>query len=142
MRSPALALVWHLWWPHRWGVATFLAYLLGLLVAAHGLAAADPATADVREMIGAASIPLLLGLLYLMAVFAHPDADVAATRSGYPAYLLLLPVRTRDLVLWPMLSGTTGVALGWIVPARFILRPVRVPAPASWPASMIAALRA
>lgn len=142
MRSPALALCWHLWRPHRWGIALFLSYLLGLCVAARWVADAAHPPADVGELLGAASIPLLLGLLYLMAVFAHPEADVAAARSGYPSHLLLLPVRTRDLVLWPMLSGTGAVALGWIVLARLILSPVGVVVPTGWPAVMIAALLA
>lgn len=42
---------------------------------------------------------------YLLAVFLHSDSDVATPGSTYPSHYFTLPVRTADLVLWPVLIG-------------------------------------
>jgi hypothetical protein len=137
MRSPAYGLAWQLWRHYRRGITGFLVYGIGVALFAQTAAAAR--LGDVRIL---AVLPLMFGLLYLMAVFTHPEADVAATRSGYPAYLWVLPVRTWELVLWPMLYGTTAIALAWIGLACFILSPLGMHAPVGWPAAMFAALLA
>src|SRR2546421_9229201 len=104
MRSPAYGLAWQLWRQYRRGLTALLLY--GIAVSLIFQTAAAGRLGDLRIP---ATLPLMFGLLYLMAVFTHPDADVAATRSGYPAHLWVLPVRTRELVAWPMLYGTITI---------------------------------
>jgi hypothetical protein len=70
------------------------------------------------------------GLSSLFAVFALgvgcmlvavPFEDrLADQTSGYPSRLFTLPVRTRTLVLWPMLMGTAGLAAVWAAVATAI----------------------
>ncbi|MBS1717789.1 MAG: hypothetical protein JSS72_08665 [Armatimonadetes bacterium] len=59
-----------------------------------------------------------LCLLYLVGVFVHPDADIAATNSCYPSHFLTKPIATRQLVLMPMLAGT---GLAWLLIQMFVL---------------------
>jgi len=42
---------------------------------------------------------------YLTTVFVHSDSDVAIPGSTYPSHYFTLPVKTRDLVLWPVFAG-------------------------------------
>jgi hypothetical protein len=137
MRSPAYGLAWQLWRQHRRGLSSLLLY--GLAVSLFFQTTAAARLGDLRIL---ATLPLMFGLLYLMAVFTHPDADVAATRSGYPTYLWVLPVRTRELVVWPMLYGTITIALAWIGLAGGILIPMGLHSPVWWPAAMFAGLLA
>lgn len=50
-------------------------------------------------------VGLLVCSFYLTAVFLHSDSDVAIPGSTYPAHYFTLPVPTRDLVFWPVLTG-------------------------------------
>src|SRR4051812_31271860 len=139
MKSPALGIAWLLWRRNCWVVAAFMAY--GAVVAL--FTALWPAASGVmRVQIFAAVLPLFFGLLYLAATFSYPEADIMAAPSGFPRSLLLLPVRTGELVLWPMLYGTMTIALAWSAIARLILIPNGMPAPVGWLAAMFAALLA
>lgn len=139
MRPPALGIAWLLWQRNRRGFATLLAYGAGLVLIT---SAWPPATVAVRMQVFAAALPLFFGLLYLMAAFAYPEADIAAAGSGYPRPMLLLPVATWELVLWPMLAGSVTIALAWIALARLILIPNGMLVPVGWMAAMLAALLA
>src|SRR5947199_3721472 len=120
MKSPARGIAWLLWRRNCWPATALLAYGAGLALITGLWPAASGA---VRMQVFAAALPLFFGLLYLMAAFAYPEADLAAMVSGYPRSMLLLPVTTWELVLWPMLGGTITIALAWIALARLILIP-------------------
>jgi hypothetical protein len=52
---------------------------------------------------------------YLLAVFSIGlDARLESRESGFPARLWALPQRTRSLVGWPMLWGTSVLMLAWL----------------------------
>jgi hypothetical protein len=138
LRSPALGLAWQLWERHRLGISLLGAYLLALIAVANFV----PAAYFSQISVFMSAMFFGFGLLYLMGVFTYPDADVAATVSGYPPYLLTLPVRTRDLVFWPMLYGTITVAAGWIVLAEWVVLPRGGIVGIWWPAAMLAAILA
>jgi hypothetical protein len=138
LRSPALGLAWQLWERHRLGISLLGAYLLALITVANFV----PAAYFSKISVFMCAMLFGFGLLYLMGVFTYPDADVAATVSGYPPYLLTLPVRTRDLVLWPMLYGIITVAAGWIVLAQWVILPRGGMVWVWWPAAMLAAILA
>lgn len=134
--SPALALSWQLW-RRGAGPAVGLA-LYGSLLA---LLAHLPGAAAWRPALIAATMPLGLGLLFFLATFTFPEADLQARQSGYPAWMLVLPARTGSLAFWPMFHGTVAAALAWLLPIHGILAPLGVPAE-SWPAALVAALLA
>ena len=135
MRSAAYGLGWHVVQRHRFG----LLLLGGGLVALVGL----------RQIPGVApgaivgcSIWAMFGLLYVAAIFTQPEADITAPGSGYPNHLFILPVRTRELVLWPMVYGGLSLAAGWFMLAGLVMNRPPVVAPFLWPAAMLVAILA
>lgn len=154
MTSPALPIGWEMWRRHRWVLGPIFGYWLFLILlytvwspeAITGfLAQVLPAEIDPAEvavgMAIASTIPAFLALGYLATVLCYGfDADVDAPLSGFPARMFALPVRTVELVGWPMLYGTVTVALLWVVMVQCILRPWGIGAPLWWPAALSAVL--
>ncbi|MHB8637744.1 MAG: hypothetical protein ACYC96_14860 [Fimbriimonadaceae bacterium] len=133
MSSVAYGLGWHIVRRHRLGLSVLAAGALGLVTLRH-----TPGIVD-GVLIGC-TIWFCFGLLYVAAIFTQPEADITGPGSGYPNHLFVLPVRTRDLVLWPMLFGAAALAIGWLLVAGLVLnRPPHV-APVLWPACMLAAI--
>ena len=135
MRSVAYSLGWNVVQRHRLGLSLF----------AGGMAA----LVGLRQLPGVpsgavvgGSIWLLFGLLYVVAIFTQPEADITAPGSGYPNHLFVLPVRTRELVLWPMLYGGAILAAGWVVVAGLVMNQPPTVAPILWPACMLPAVLA
>ena len=56
--------------------------------------------------------------------------------------MLVLPVRTRTLVFWPMLYGSLGVVLLWLFTAVLVCGPSGYSAPILLPCLALAALMA
>lgn len=134
MRSAADALNWQLRQRNRVPALVLGGYLAVLSVFTH-----LPGAGHYLPTLCLASVPLGVGLLILLAGFTFPEADLAAPGSGYPKWMLVLPISTRELVLWPMLTGGVAAALGWILPVMLILMPLGVRPPLAWPAVMVAA---
>src|SRR5690349_9313369 len=96
-RYPAFGIAWLLWRRNRWAFAALLVYGGGLALITRAPASLMPAASTVVRMQAfAAALPLFFGLLFLMAAFAYPEADMAAMASGYPRPMLLLPVMTWE----------------------------------------------
>jgi hypothetical protein len=145
MPRTARAIAWLLWQRNRWA---FLALFGSGAVVALGihLTVGNPPTPftlegapPLRATFFAAALPLFFGLLYLMAAFAFPEADLAARHSGFPPHLLARPARTEALVFWPMLYGMVIIAAAWVAFARLVLQPNGMHVPLAWPAAMFAA---
>src|SRR5882724_5121408 len=98
--SPAFGLGQHLWRRHSAAFSILAGYFILLVLLAH-----LPATTVASTTVYMFAIPFGFGILYLMGIFTHSEADVAATDSGYPSYLLILPLSSRSLVVWPMVYG-------------------------------------
>lgn len=84
---------------------------------------------------------LVFGYLALIGVFIHPDADVGTGGSSYPVHMFTLPVRTGQLVLWPMFLGVSTVfGSGFLLSlaARYAGSTI----PLYWPAALAAAILA
>ena len=137
MNSPAFGLGWLLYQRHRLGLTLFAIYMVFLAIASH-LPPSLYSEAAMRVL----TTPFGFGLLYLMGIFANADSDLASTRSGYASPLFILPVRTRSLIIWPMLYGGVSVALVWVAFAVLILVPQGQSAYVWWPATLLAALTA
>jgi hypothetical protein len=134
MNAPAVALGWELWWRHRWGLAAVVA-----LVA--GFAAYSAAVPVSGQFVSAGSIWFVMGLAYVVGVFAYGfEARLEAAESGFPARLFVLPVRTRVLVGWPMLQGAAAAVLLWLAWDGLVLRPAGIETPAWWAVMLAAAV--
>lgn len=66
-----------------------------------------------RGIDGIPAFPLGIGFvlaafsyLGLLGIFVSPDADVASMKSSYPAHLFVLPVKSSQLAMVPMIYGT------------------------------------
>jgi hypothetical protein len=131
-----------MWHQHRWFVAAELAYLLLAAVVSPLL----PAIIS-RTPLGAAEVPtaapylcfpIVLIVTHWIGAFALASAD--GKQFSFPSHMFVLPVRTRTLVVWPMLYGCAALTCLWWFIACLILRPGGIPAPLWWPAAMLAAL--
>lgn len=126
---------WQIWYRYRWPAVALLVYGILLIIVAH-----LPGAAALRNTVFLSAVPLSLGLVFFLSVFAYPEGDVVGPHSAFPPYLLTLPVRTWELVLWPMLHGSLTAALCWFAAARWVLQPIGVEAPLLWPAALLAAM--
>jgi hypothetical protein len=132
MSSSALGIGYSMWLHLRWvaiGVAIYLAVV-----------------ATAVQVVPSPMYVGLFGTLALSSVIAHMltaftlgPSDLGARGSGYPKNMLVLPLRTRSLVGWPMLFGATAIALLWIFVSACILRPSGLETPVLWPAALGAA---
>lgn len=137
MHSPALALNWQIWSRHRWGLAGALLIVIGICAMPQAYPT-DKLTSDV----GNTGVPFMMAILmpfgfvilYLAYVFSHAELGKRAGSSGFPLWMLTLPVRTPWLVLWPMLSAAVTVALTWLAVGWFALNQVGLDVPLVWPA--------
>jgi hypothetical protein len=130
MIAAGWAMAWPLWRRHRWGLASVFFYLLGMAAVVHAVPAerlgelGQPHESSSRAFGILISVPFLLGLAYLAAVFAHGfEAALEAGQSGFPARTFALPVRTMALVGWPMLQGAGTAALAAALWTALVLRP-------------------
>ncbi|MGV3723794.1 MAG: hypothetical protein ACO1SX_23090 [Actinomycetota bacterium] len=133
-QSPAMALGWQLWVRQRWAAVAILVYLTALSVACR-----QTFSAEWRDTLLMATVPLVLGVLFLVAAFAYPEGDALGRDSSFPPDQFLLPVRSIQLAFWPMFYGSLTAAISWLAFRQLILRPLGVPAPDIWPAAMAAA---
>lgn len=133
MHSPAAALAWEFWGRHRLG-------LLVVAVLVAGFALTGAVSPLSKNAAAAHSLWLVLGLCYVIGVFAYGfEGRLETAESGFPARLFLLPVRTWVLVGWPMLLGVVVAVCFWLAWDHFVLRPVGIETPAWW-AAMLAAV--
>ena len=135
--SPASALSWQLWGRQRWPALGISLYVLGLALAAH-----HPEALRWSNSIFLGSVPLAFVLLFFVATFAYPEGDLLGRGSTFPAEQFLLPVRTSQLVFWPMGYAAASIAAAWIGFVHLLLRPLGMDGPVWWPAVMLAATMA
>jgi hypothetical protein len=130
---------------HRWGLAALATYLAGLgtiklLLLGPGYRATFAGPESFALVV---VVPLAATFTYLLAVFSFGlSGDLAGRRSIYPTRLFTLPVTTDALAGWPMLYGTTAMALLWLATRRLAVWPADIAVPVVWPALLAAALLA
>jgi hypothetical protein len=132
--SAAAGLAWLIWTRHRIALTLFAAAVLGAVLGRALFAGAQ----SVWPM---AAVTLIVGqaLVYLPVIFAlGRDYRLEATESGFPPRLWHLPMRTWQLVGWPMLWGSSLVCGMWLVLAAGVLRPCGYPVPLWWPGLLLA----
>ena len=137
MRTPALAIAWGLWSAHRWGFLACMATLMALA-----------ATYPLVFSLSREPAVLVVSLLPVLGVFGYVlnallvSGEPGSLVAGYPRALLVLPVRTRTLVVWPMVYGSLGGVLLWLFTAVLVYGPSGFSAPILLPCLALAALMA
>jgi hypothetical protein len=134
--SAVLGLAWMIWTRHRRG----LTILAGGLAFLSAVARASVSGDGPAVFIPLATTVVIGAAIYLLRVFAlETNARLEGCESGFPTRLYHLPVRTRTLVIGPMLGGAAAMALLWLVFAAGICRPCGFDeTPLGWPALMAA----
>jgi hypothetical protein len=135
-RSPAAAVGWELWRPHRWGFAAVAFYLVALAaVKLLALASGPPIAFDSPMRFALAVIaPLGATSFYLLALFSFGfSGDLAARQSIFPSRLFTLPVTSAALARWPMLYGSATMATVWLVLRLTAPWPSGIVIPVLWP---------
>jgi hypothetical protein len=143
MQSPAAAIAWEFRARHRWGVRALAVYLALLVVIKIAMVASGRiVTLESGEAFAfVVMLPLTTTFMYFMAVFSYGLAgDLAARPSMFPARLFTLPVTSGALAGWPMLYGTSTMALLWAVTRLFAPFPAEFDVPMVWPALLAASL--
>lgn len=79
-----------------------------------------------------------LAILSLVVAFTYQEStnskgNAMTGGSMFPVSMLILPVRTRDLVLWPVLYAAATLLSLWVVFAGLVLRPQGVSVDLLWP---------
>ncbi len=135
MHAPVTALTWELWGRYRWGLSAFCAF-----IAVYAVVAATVPVANPRTFASLGSVWFVMGLMYLVVVFAYgSEVRLENAESGFPVRFFLLPVRTSVLVGWPMIQGALAATLAWVAWDQLVLHPCGIETPFWWLA-MLAAL--
>ncbi len=115
MQSPASAIAYTIWARNRAGYLWCAAGLLALAAVYPMLFAYSRAWGTII----ASAIPLIgiFGYILNSAIFAQEPGNLS---SSYPRHMLILPVRCRTLVFWPMLYGALLAVIPWIFTAKVI----------------------
>lgn len=145
MGSPALAIAWEFRRRHRWGLLALAAYVLA--AAAVRLLILDPGQLfDLDDALGFAIVivvPVSAAFTYVLAIFTFGlEGDLGARRSIFPSRMFTLPVTSAALAGWPMLYGTTVLAVLWVALRLLGVWPNGFPVPVLWPALAAAVLLA
>ena len=142
MRSPAAAIGWEFRRRHRRGLCALIGYLITLATIKLVMLARGQVVsfASAESFAFTALVPLTATFMYLLAVFTYGlSGDLAARHSTYPARAFTLPVSTAALAGWPMLYGTLGMAILWLVTRLVVMWPAGIAIPWIWPAVLAAA---
>jgi hypothetical protein len=129
MNSPAFAIAYGIWVRNQTGFLICIASLFVMALVYPFLFAYSAAPATLI----ASTIPLIGIFSYVLnaTIFAQEPGNLA---SSYPRHMLVLPVRTRSLVFWPMLFGSLiGVSL-LVVTVKIVYRSSGVAIPIGLPA--------
>jgi hypothetical protein len=133
--NAALGIAYPLWLKTRWIVGGMLVY-----IAAMAIAIRLQMFPDAKQQIASGTMLLFFGLAMLLNALIFSPADLAAKGSVFPLHMLVLPMRTRSLVGWPMLYAAALVSLLWLLLARLVLIPAEIPLPLLLPAAILMAV--
>ena len=137
MNSPAVGIAYVLWLKARWVIGGMLVYIVGMAVAIR-----LDLFPDAADQIMCSSLLLVFALATLLNALVFSPIDLGAKGSVYPTHMLVLPLRTRALVGWPMLCGGIVNALLWVLLASLVFIPGGFAVSLVWPAAILAAVGA
>ncbi|MCW5551609.1 MAG: hypothetical protein KIS67_05510 [Verrucomicrobiae bacterium] len=81
---------------------------------------------------------MALSLAVIFGCLKFTESDRKQRFTGFPARLFTLPVRTWQLVIYPMLFGAVAVSLIYLAWAGLVFRHRSVPFPFGWPCLYLA----
>ena len=136
MNSPALGIAYVIWLKARWVIGGMLLFILLLALAIRLML-----FSDVVEQILCSALLLVFAWAVLLNMLIYSPTDLGSKGSVFPSHMLVLPVRTRALVGWPMLYGTAIHAGLWVLLATTVLRPGGIDAPAGLAGSCLVGRR-
>jgi hypothetical protein len=129
MSSPALAIAYGIWVRNQTGFVVCAAALLAMALFYPALFAysVTPAT------LIASTIPLIGVFSYVLnaTVFAQ---DAGSLASSYPRHMMVLPVKSRTLVFWPMVFGSLLAVGVLVVTVKIVYRSSGLAIPLGLPA--------
>jgi len=135
--NAALGIAYPLWLKTRWVVGGMLVY-----IAAMAIAIQLQAFPDAAQQVASGAFLLLFALAVLLNGLIFSPADLGAKGSVFPSHMLVLPLRTRTLVGWPMLYGAVLNCILWMLLASLVLIPAKIPLPLLLPAAILMAVTA
>ena len=110
MRPAALGVAYYIWLSRKRALIALLA-LACFLGALAPLLGGETATA-VAAMY---AVLCLVGCCLMTGLHFEAVLEAVPPRFGYPHVLFALPVTTRALVLWPLLFGSSGLIVIWVI---------------------------
>lgn len=131
MTSAAWGVAYPLWLRSRW-------ILIPVLLLIFAMAIATQAFPDASEITGSAGLLLPLAIIALLNIVTYGPADLGGRSSAFPTHMLILPLRTRALVAWPMLYGVGSIVMLWVLLAVLVFIPSGAQTPILWPAVVLA----
>jgi len=141
MNTPAAAIAWEIWRKNRLALTIVTALLpVSFLLRA----ILWPEAVQIFE-----AFSVTATVVILFWVFSFTETDARGRHSGFPARMFVLPVRTVELVSYPVLYGTLSVLLfyfAWVgaISAQWNLNLPRqtILCEASLPAAMMVSIQA
>lgn len=128
MRSPTTALLWEIWWQHRWTVA-----VIGVLTVAGRLVDFLDTGGRAGDA-GAESSPLttllkMIAFLFLFGALNYTESSGDRGLGRFPRRLFTLPVTSLRLVTVPLLAGIASIELLYLLWLDPLSRGVSASAP-------------
>jgi hypothetical protein len=132
VQSPALAIAYSIWIRNRKGYRLSAA----TLAATAALYPALFAYSSAWGTLVASMIPLVGVFAYVLnsTIFAQEPGNLS---SSYPRHMLVLPVKIRTMVFWPILYGSLLTVCLWIFTATVIYRSSGLTIPLMMPALVL-----
>jgi hypothetical protein len=135
--NAALGIAYPLWLKTRWIVGGMLVFIATMAIAIQLQAFPDAA-----QQVASGAFLLLFALAVLLNGLIFSPADLGAKGSVFPSHMLVLPLRARALVGWPMLYGAVLNCILWMLLASLVLIPAKIPLPLLLPAAILMAVTA
>src|SRR5262245_728087 len=133
--NAALGITYPLWLKTRWIVGGMLIYIaLTVIVSRVEL------FAEAREQAVCGALLPLIAMAWILNALIFSPADLGAKGSAFPTHMLVLPVRTRALVGWPMVYGAALITSLWLLLAVSLLIPAGIPVRLILPAAILMAV--
>lgn len=131
--NPALATGWYFWRRIRVTTLCLLGSIALLSILSH-----LPSSPLLKNLTYSGSLLTAMGLLSLIVAFTYQESnatktDVMSGGSAFPVSMLVLPVKTSDLVLWPVGYAALAQLSIWILFAKLVLVPQGFNVDVIWP---------
>ena len=112
MRSPTAALLWEIWWRHRWTVAAIAALTGAGRVVDVLQRRSGGADSEASALV---TLLAMVAFLLLFSVFNYTESPHGKGVGRFPQRLFTLPVTSLRLVTVPMLAGIASIELLYLL---------------------------